>query len=92
MDASTNQPLPGAMATLSNPKTSYSLITAADGTVQIPVTENGNYSLITQKDEYVSEKVPVSVNCIGRDCKTGLSVSMVIKSQAGGIEILLNRT
>ena len=90
MDAGNNQPLPGALATLANSKTSYSLMTGEDGSVQIPITDNGNYSLVTQKDQYVSEKVSVSVNCEGPDCQVGLSVSMLPKFMAGGIEILLD--
>ena len=89
MDAISGQPLAGAMATLSNEKKSYSLMTNDEGNVQIPITENGYYSLLTQKDEYVSEKLPVFVDCREENCHVELSVSMIPKDQAGGIEILL---
>jgi len=89
-DADSGEILPGALVTLSNTKSSYSLLTKDDGTVEIPIKEIGNYTLLAQKDEFVAEKIDVAVECESTsDCMVPLSVSLVSVDQTIGLQVLL---
>ncbi len=89
-DAETDTPLADTVITLANARSSYSLLTDHDGKVTVPIKENGNYTLMAQKDDYVAEKINVAVNCDSQEnCSVVLTVSMVPTSQAQGIQVLL---
>ena len=89
-DAETDTPLADTVVTLANARSSYSLLTDQDGKVTVPIKENGNYTLMAQKDDYVAEKINVAISCDSQEnCSVPLSVSMVPISQAQGIQVLL---
>ena len=89
-NADTEEPLSDVMVTLANAKSSYSLLTKQDGRVSVPIKENGNYTLLAQKDDFVAEKITVNIACdTSENCSVPVSVSLLSEDQAQGIEVLL---
>jgi len=61
-DALTDGPLEGVVASLSDGSNSQTGLTGSDGTVDIPITQNGEYGLIAELDNYVPQRQTVVVN------------------------------
>ena len=97
VDALTDEPLEGVVASLSDGSNSQTGLTGSDGTVDIPITQNGEYGLIAELDNYVPQRQTVVVNCENTgtvrtlgNCRTDVLVSMLPKNQDNQIQILLN--
>ena len=56
VDALTDEPLEGVVASLSDGSNSQTGLTGSDGTVDIPITQNGEYGLIAELDNYVPQR------------------------------------
>ena len=97
VDALTDEPLEGVVASLSDGSNSQTGLTGSDGTVDIPITQNGEYGLIAELDNYVPQRQTVVVNwensgtvrTLGK-YQTDVLVSMLPKNQDNQIQILLN--
>ena len=96
VNALTDEPLEGVLASLSGGSNSQTGLTGSDGTVDIPITQNGEYGLIAELDDYVPQRQTVVVNCentgshrtLGK-CQTDVLVSMLPTNQDNQIQILL---
>jgi len=89
VDALTDEPLEGVLASLSDGSNSQTGLTGSDGTADIPITKNGEYALIAELDNYVPQRLTVVVNCQDSDCQTDVLVSMLPTNQDNQIQILL---
>merc|ERR1712142_199704 len=89
VDALTDEPLEGVLASLSDGSNSQTGLTGSDGTADIPITKNGEYALIAGLDNYVPQRLTVVVNCQDSDCQTDVLVSMLPTNQDNQIQILL---
>ena len=75
-----------SMVTLANSKTSYSLLTDEMGIVRIPLKENGNYTLLAQRDDYIAERMNVVIECENHDgCVKLLTISLLPLDQVSEI-------
>ena len=91
VDALTDEPLEGVIASLTDGSNSQTGLTGSDGTVDIPITQNGEYGLIAELDDYVPQRQTVVVNCentgtvrtLGK-CQTDVLVSMLPKIKNPG--------
>ena len=70
VDALTDEPLVGVLASLSDGSNSQTGLTDSNGIANIPISQNGEYSLIAEKNEYVPQRVGVEVDCQHSDCQT----------------------
>ena len=65
-------------------------LTGSDGIVNIPISQNGEYSLIAELDDYVPKRVTVEVDCEDSDCQTEVLLAMLPTDKDNSIQILLN--
>jgi len=90
VNALTDEPLEGVMTTMTGDIGSITGQTRADGSINIPVSQNGRYSILSELDGYVQEAVAIEVDCQGGDCETEVFISMLPTNIENAIQILLN--
>jgi hypothetical protein len=90
VDALTDEPLEGVLASLIDGSNSRIGLTDSDGITSIPVSQNGEYSLIAEKNDYVPQRVAVEVDCQDSDCQTEVLISMLPTNKDNQLQILLN--
>merc|ERR1712106_732191 len=90
VDALTDEPLEGVLASLTDGSNSQTGLTGSDGIVNIPISQNGEYSLIAELDDYVPQRVTVEVECEDSDCQTEVLLAMLPTDKDNSIQILLN--
>jgi len=85
-------PLAGAMVSLVTSHETYSMVTEEDGQLVLPVTEDGDYSILAKLDGYVPERLNFSLSCEGvvGQCETNVQLSMMTLEEDGGLRIKLN--
>merc|ERR1712106_10212 len=90
VDALTDEPLEGVLASLTDGGNSQAGLTGSDGMVNIPISQNGEYSLIAELDDYIPQRLTVEVDCQESDCQTEVLVAMLPRNKDNEIQILLN--
>ena len=59
VDAITNEPLKGVLASISDGSNTQTGLTGEDGAVDIPVSKNGEYALLAELTDYVPQRMTV---------------------------------
>merc|ERR1712106_886369 len=90
IDALTDEPLEGVMTSLTIGSRSQTGLTGSDGSASVPITQNGDYSLLAEMDGYVPQRVSVEVACQENDCQTEVFVPMLPAIKDNEIQILLD--
>merc|ERR1719466_174643 len=89
VNALTDEPLEGVMATMTGEIGSITGQTRTDGSINIPVSQNGRYSILSELDGYVQETVTIDVDCQESDCQKEVFISMLPTNIENAIQILL---
>jgi len=89
-NALTDEPLDGVMTSFSFDGNSRTGLTGSDGIVNIPISKNGDYSVIAELDGFIPQTVEVTVDCQTVNCQTDAAVAMLPINQGNELQILLN--
>merc|ERR1711970_330103 len=93
VDANTGEPVEGVLTSVTSERESHSRITGADGSDSLPVSQNGDYSLLAEHNDYISERHVVTVSCPENSedqCITTMTISMLAKPTDGTVQFALN--
>ena len=90
VDALTDEPLEAELTSLRYGSISQTGLTDSDGIANIPISQNGEYSLIAEKNDYVPQRVAVEVDCQDSDCQTEVLISMLPTNKDNQLQILLH--
>jgi len=90
VDALTDEPLQSVLTTVTLGSSSHGGLTDSNGTVNIVVSNVGEYSLVAELEKYVSQKVVANIDCTDSNCNNDIHVSMLPKRNGSIFQILLN--